>query len=523
MRCPHPKRLGRPAAGLRIGSLLAVLVLCGALIGLATDGAAQPQPPPSRAQARVLRGGWFPLDPYQYREYRRGTTVLTGYDVEIQRALGRILGVDIQLPEVAWEDHLAAVAAGKADIAAGATFSEERNSYAYFSKPYRQETDVLVLRRGVSTRYRFGDAAGMLEAFERQHFRLGVIAGFTYASEAVNAYIADPAHDATIVKVGDDTENLRNLLGGVIDGFIADRIVAATVAWRQQKSGEIEEYPVYMTKPIHFMLSRASQSPAMLDRLNGAIDEIRRTGEIQHIADTYALPILIHQTLDTGWFKALALLGTIAFTMSAVVLAHAGRYTLFGALVLASIPALGGGVLRDLIVQREPLGVVRDPMFVLAVIATVLLGMAFFKLVSFGRAERLVRPLRARRALGTHLIEVCDALGLAAFTVLGVVVILDTSVQPLWLWGPISAVIGSSFGGLIRDMIRQDGELASLKGQLYPEIAVAWGLAFSLFLGWEAVRLQPEEIWLGVVVTIAGAFLTRMTAVAFGLKGWPYT
>jgi polar amino acid transport system substrate-binding protein len=83
-------------------------------------------------------------------------------------------------------------------------------------------------------------------------------------------------------------------------------------------------------------------------------------------------------------------------------------------------------------------------------------------------------------------------------------------------------VIGSSFGGLIRDMIRQDGELASLKGELYPEIAVGWGLAFSLFLGWEADRLQPEEIWLGVVVTIAGAFLTRMAAVAFGLKGWPY-
>ena len=368
---------------------------------------------------------------------------------------------------------------------------------------------MLVLRRGVGPRYRFNDVAQMLEAFERQHFRLGVIAGFTYASDKVNAYIADPAHDATIVKVGDDTENLRNLLAGVIDGFIADRIVAATVAWRQQKSGEIEEYPLYMTTPIHFMLSRASQSPAMLDRLNGAIDDIRRSGEIKRIADTYALPILIHQTLDANWFKALALLGTIAFTLSGVVLAHAGRYTLFGALVLASIPALGGGVLRDLIVQREPLGVVRDPLFVLAVIATVLLGMAFFKLASFGRAERLVEPLRARRALGTHLIEVCDALGLAAFTVLGVVVILDTSVHPLWLWGPISAVIGSSFGGLIRDMIRQDGELASLKGQLYPEIAVAWGLAFSLFLGWEADRLQPEEIWLGVVVTIAGAFLTR--------------
>jgi len=496
----------------------------GCCVGAAAQGAPESQalPASTRPQTKVLRGGWYPWDPYQYREYRRGGFVLTGFDVEIERAIARILAVDLLLPEMAWQEHLAALTAGKADIAAGATYSDERNRHAYFSKPYRQETDVLVLRRGTSARYRFTSVARMVEEFKKQHFRLGAIAGFTYASEDVNAYIADPSNSDFIVKVGDDAENLQNLLGRSIDGFIADRIVAATVAWRRQKSDEIEEHPLHLPTPIHFMLSRASQTPAMLDRLNGAIDEIKRTGEFKRIADAYALPVLIHQTLDSNWFRTLALLGTIAFALSGVLLAHAGGYTLFGALVLASVPALGGGILRDLIVQREPLGVVRDPVYVLAVIATVLLGAALFKVISLGGAQRLMQSLQARRKIGTHLMEVFDALGLSAFTVLGVVVILDTSVQPLWLWGPISAVIGSSFGGLIRDMIRQDGELASLRGQLYPEIAVVWGLAFSLFLGWEAERLQPEEIWLAVVVTIAGAFLTRMTAVAFGLKGWSY-
>jgi len=159
---------------------------------------------------------------------------------------------------------------------------------------------------------------------------------------------------------------------------------------------------------------------------------------------------------------------------------------------------------------------------VLAVIATVLLGMAFFKLASFGRTERLVEPLRARRALGTHLIEVCDALGLAAFTVLGVVIILDTSVHPLWLWGPISAGITSSFGGMMRDLLRRDVVAPRLQQELYPEIAVIWGFILSVFLQWEAERLQPREIFVGVVVTIVGAFLTRMLAIAFRLRGWAY-
>jgi polar amino acid transport system substrate-binding protein len=502
--------LGKNAIRLLCAVILAAF---GLSVGAATAAA---------ETAKILRGGWYPWDPYQYRVYRGGTAVLTGFDVEIERAIARILGVELALNEISWEDHLAALAAGKSDIAAGATYSAERDRYAYFSKPYRQETDVLVLRKGASAHYRVADVGQMLAAFDQLHFRLGVIAGFTYADPKINAYIADPAHDDFIVKVGDDIRNLQNLLDGRIDGFIADRIVAATVAWRQQKSGAIEEHPLHWSTDIHFMLSRASQTPATLGRLNGAIDEVKRNGEFQRIADAYALPILIHQTLDSDWFKVLVFIGTVSFALSGVLLAYAGKYTLFGALVLASLPAVGGGIVRDLLVQRQPIGVVRDPLILLTVFATVVLGMAFFRIMSLAGAKRVAQSLQARQHLGRHLIKIFDALGLAAFLVVGVVVVLDTSVEPLWLWGPISAGITASFGGILRDLFRQDRETASLKGELYPEIAVAWGLAFSLFLGWEAERLHPGEIWLGVVVTIAGAFLTRMAAVALGLKGWSY-
>jgi polar amino acid transport system substrate-binding protein len=500
--------------------LCAVIVAgLGSFAAAAAGGAAEVSSPPV---TKVLRGGWYPWDPYQYREYPRGASVLTGFDVEIERAIARVMGVEILLTDMAWQDHLAALAAGTADIAAGATYSPERDSYAYFSKPYRRETDVLVLRKGASSRYPFRNVEEMLDGFAALHFRLGVIAGFTYANEKINNFIADPSHGDLLVKVGDDAQNLRNLLDGRIDGFIADRIVAATVAWRAQKSGSIEEHRLRFSTDIHFMLSRVSQTPAMLARVNDAIDRIHRSGELRRIADAYALPILIHQTLDSDWFRVLVFLGTISFALSGVVLAYAGRYTLFGALVLASLPALGGGVVRDLLLQRHPLGVVRDPAVVLTVFGTVMLGMAAIKIMSLTGTERIAQSLQARRHLGTRLIETFDALGLAAFLVVGVVAVLDTSVAPLWLWGPISAGITSSFGGLIRDLFRHDREAASLQGQLYPEIAVTWGLALSLFLEWEAERLQPEEIWLSVVVTIAGAFLTRMLAVALGLKGWSY-
>jgi polar amino acid transport system substrate-binding protein len=476
----------------------------------------------SESGGNHLRGGWYPWDPYQYRDYKRGVPVLTGFDVEIERALAHIMTVEIDLPEIASKDHLAALISGTADIAAGATVSEARSAYAYFSQPYRNETDVLVLPRGLSRRYPFHTVPEMLDTFAKEKFRLGVVAGFVYADSRVNDFIADPAHSSLIVPVGSDAENLRNLLAGAIDGFLADRIAAATTAWRRNVDARIEEHPLRFSTDIHFMLSRASETPQMLSRLNAAIDELRNSGELRRIADFYALPVLINQTLDSEWFRILGFMGVVAFALSGVVLAYEGQYTLFGALTLAVLPAVGGGVVRDLLLQREPIGIVRDPAELLIVFATVVAGMIVIRFFPLLRADRATKYLKSRSHHGTRLIEVFDAVGLAAFTVIGVVVALDTLAQPLLLWGPIAAAITASFGGLIRDVFRHDHVSANLRGELYPEIAAVWGLAFAVFLQWEGERLQPDEIRLAVIVTILGVFLTRIVAIVRGLKGWRY-
>ena len=483
-----------------------------------------PSPPQVRqpAEPKVLRGGWYPWDPYQYRQNVHGNEILTGFDVEIERAAARVMGVELLLPEISWDSHLAALAAGTGDIAAGATYNSERDQYAYFSKPYRRETDVLIVLRGASSKYSFGTVDQMLDFFRKERFRLGVVSGFAYADQRLNAYIADPANAAVVIKEQSDLANLENLLQGRIDGFLADQISAATVAWRQQKSALIEEHPVRFSTNIHFMLSRVSMTPATLSHLNDAIDRIKSNGEFQRIVDTYALPILIHQTLDTDWFQFLVSIGTISFALSGVVLAYVGRSTLFEAMVLASLPAVGGGVIRDLLLQRQPLGIVRDPWVLLTIFGTVMIGMLVIRISSVAGAKRFTESLRSRGHFGTGLIQVCDGMGLAAFLVIGVVVVLDTSVQPLWLWGPISAGITSSFGGMMRDLLRRDAVAPRLQQELYPEIAVIWGFILSVFLQWEAERLQPREIFVGVVVTIVGAFLTRMLAIAFRLRGWAY-
>ncbi|MBV8408062.1 MAG: transporter substrate-binding domain-containing protein, partial [Alphaproteobacteria bacterium] len=429
-----------------------------------------------------LRGGWYPWDPYQYLDYGPRVPILTGFDIEIERAIARRLGVQITLPQVAWTEQLAALARGSADIAAGATRTELREDFAYFSKPYRTETDVLVVRAGASEGLPFRTIADMLNTFVKRPFRVGVIWGYVYADPAVNAFIASPANRQLIVPVGNDAQNLENLLAGVIDGFLADHVAATTTAWRRGEGGMIEEHPLRFSTDIHLMLSRKTQTAETLSRLNAAIDDLKRSGEYERIAQVYVLPVLINQTIDQDWFRALGVIGIVAFAVSSVLLAHEGKYTLFGALLFASLPAVGGGVVRDLVLQRYPIAVVRDPSLLLIALATVLVGMLVVRAATALQAASRERYVGAYSALISRAIEVCDAIGLAAFTVTGVVVAMAAGVHPIWLWGPICAVLTSAFGGVLRDLFRHDRVMANLRGELYAEIAAVWGLGFTLFL-----------------------------------------
>src|SRR5262249_24471186 len=212
------------------------------------------------------------------------------------------------------------------------------------------------------------------------------------------------------------------------------------------------------------------------------------------MADAQALAILAQQVLDSDWFRVLTLLGTVAFALSGVVLAYSGGYTLVGALTLAALPAAGGGIVRDLILQRQPIGIVRDPAILLTIFCTVLLGKAFFRLSALTGVQRVVKSLQFGPDGGTFVIELCDALGLAAFIVRGVVAALEACAHPLWLWGPVSATITAAFGRLMRDLACRDHKIAQRRAEFYPEIAVIWGLALSLFVAWQAHRAQFDEI-----------------------------
>ena len=469
----------------------------------------------------VLAGGWYLWDPYQFVKMRDGDQVLTGLDVEMTQAIAHAAGFVVDYTARPWKQHIMQLHTGQADIASGATLSRERAEFAYFSRPYRQETNVLYLPRGQAGRYRFTTVDGMLKIFNESGFRLGVISGYAFADPAVNAYVADPAHAEKIVLADNDYQNFRNLIEGRIDGFLADRLVAATTAWRGGWRDLVEEHPLLITTDIRFMFSKKTVLPATVRLFDEAIAAQEANGELRRIVGNFLTPILLSQTLDSPWFTLLDIIGTIAFALSGVLIAVRERYSLFGAMVLATLPAVGGGVVRDLLVGRKPLGVLTTPLYLELVGMTVLTGFLVVHILRWARRHNWLPEhleMLGKHPLVGGLYEVSDAVGIAAFTVTGVAVAVSAKTEPVWLWGAVLAMLTAAGGGILRDLVRQSGHIASLKGEFYAEVPFIWGLLLSQYLVWQTMALTPNHFVAAVIVTMVGAFATRMTAVLLRLK-----
>jgi polar amino acid transport system substrate-binding protein len=494
--------------------LAALLLLLLAV--LSTANHAHAQEPADARRPRTLKSGWYFWDPYQYEVYRNDQKFLTGLDIRLTEEIFSRAGYKLDFSYVEWGEHQQDIRTGNRDIAAGAFFTPQRAEFSHYSEPYRTEVNVLIMRRGESRKLQFANPSELLDRFRSGDYRLGRTEGYAYALPEINDFFNDPALRPRIIEVGSERENFQNLINGNIDAFFADRIVAQTVAWRNGWQRQVEEHPHFKAEAnIYVIFSKASTSLQTVEEFNRSLEKMRADGTYSRIIREYLFPILLSITLEQHWFLGIDIIGTIAFALSGLFLARREDYSIMGACVLAALPAVGGGITRDLIVSREPLGVLRTPLYIMTILLTVVVGYVGFRLADWWNSRSPNKaPLVSDKRI-TAFVQVADALGLAAFTIIGVVVAVEARCSPLWIWGPLLAFLTGAGGGILRDVVRAQHQIPSLKGEFYPEVAIIWGLLLAFFLEWQTNRLNPDEVYYGVLATLAGAFLTRLAAIWF--------
>lgn len=465
------------------------------------------------SQHRVLRGGWYWYEPYQYLNRKTDKNSLVGLDVQITKEIAKEIDVELSIKEADWNNHINSIESGEIDFAAGASYSEQRSQFAYFSIPYRYEENSFFVQREKESEYKFTTIAELISILEKKQNKIGVVEGFVYADKQINQWIHDPSNKDFIVFSKEDRENVYRLSNGEISGFFADRISGSTAVWRALAGEKITEIKLGIKTPIHFIFSKKTVDKDTVDRVNQAILHLKDGQQFGQIISAFLYPVLLLQTVDTIWFRLIEITGMIAMAISGLVIAYRDRSTLFGALVFAFLPSLGGSVVRDLVFDRFPVRAMSGMRSITIVLCVFLIGYIIVRL--YDRYHERVHIPFDQHSWMYNILAISEGLGLAAFTISGIIITVVAKITPLWLWGPFFALVTGSGGGILRDLLSKNRNITALKGGLMPEIAITWGLFLSIFLTFQSRSVETDSIKYALIITMVGIFVTRICIYIF--------
>ncbi|WP_201543653.1 trimeric intracellular cation channel family protein [Psychrobacter immobilis] len=186
----------------------------------------------------------------------------------------------------------------------------------------------------------------------------------------------------------------------------------------------------------------------------------------------------------------LDMVGVIACAIAGTLLAQHKGFDIAGCILVSMVNAIGGGTLRDMALDRHPLFWMTDLNYVIVITLTSLILQIFFHL--YHKIDKALKLF--------------DAIGLAAFSVIGFKVALAQDMSPVIavMMGVWTAIIG----GLLRDIICNEIPLV-LQREIYITASIAGSLSYLALDYWGVDAVINEFMMLFII------FAVRMLALKF--------
>ncbi len=175
-------------------------------------------------------------------------------------------------------------------------------------------------------------------------------------------------------------------------------------------------------------------------------------------------------------FFIVEIIGTVAFACSGAMVAIRKHLDLLGVVVLGVITAVGGGMLRDLLIGINPPSLFVNPVYVMAAFISVVI---LFLIVKFKRMSMEVLSSAAYDRIMSFL----DAIGLGAFTVVGIDTAIASGFGQYRFLIIFLGVITGVGGGILRDIMA--GEIpAVLRRHIYACASLAGAFCYVYLMEW---------------------------------------
>ncbi len=188
----------------------------------------------------------------------------------------------------------------------------------------------------------------------------------------------------------------------------------------------------------------------------------------------------------------ITLIAVIVSSASGVLKAGFKQFDLFGVIIIAIATGLGGGSLRDMLLDREVFWI-EDQVFFIASLGSAVVIFIVARLI----------------AISPKFFLIPDAAGLATFGIAGTLVSLMDGAP--WLVASFMGVMTGTMGGIFRDILSNEPPVV-FQSPLYATVSWGGSLAFIAL------------VYLGVDVTISAAiagmsiFVSRLLAIQFNLS-----
>lgn len=193
-----------------------------------------------------------------------------------------------------------------------------------------------------------------------------------------------------------------------------------------------------------------------------------------------------------NWIPPIEIAGTFAFAVSGAFAGMRKELDPFGVLIMAFVPAIGGGTLRDILINELPLAWLRNSMTIWVIVVAAVLAMFFA-----GHLKKMYK-----------LLFLFDAVGLGLFTIIGI----EKGIEHQYSAGVCVAlgILTGCFGGVLRDVLLNEVPLLFRK-EIYAMACLAGGVTYFLLL-----QIPFAAQWTDIV-SILVIFTVRILAV---YKGW---
>ena len=190
----------------------------------------------------------------------------------------------------------------------------------------------------------------------------------------------------------------------------------------------------------------------------------------------------------------------------------------FGALVIAVIVAVGGGTIRDLLLDRYPLFWLADPIYLISIFIVGIIGIILIPISrtdlpgdqkhSSGFLQSIVRLIFGTS--GTFAFIDSFALGMWAY--LGTMYALTSGIPPII--APIMGVITASFGGVLRDILFAKIPELFKPSQFYAIASFAGATAYVL------MSMAGFSSTDGFIVCMIVTVFVRMTSIRYNITSF---